>query len=520
MDTNQAASPLRRAISWRVIPLRPRHIAAAALSAALAFALVPLTTSATQADTTQSPTPTVQGNRLVDGDGTGIRLIGVNRSGAEYACAQGWGFFDGPVDATTLELIKSWGSNTVRVPMNETCWLGINGVSPQYSGQAYQTAISDFVDRINAAGMLAILDLHWNAPGTNIAYSQQVMADADHSPDFWASVAATFADNPSVAFDLYNEPHDISWNCWRDGCTTAEGWEAAGMQDLVNAVRGTGARNLLIASGLNWGGDLSEWVAHAPTDPLNNLAAGVHIYSFSECNTESCWDATIAEVAKTHPVVSTEIGEDTCTGEFTSEYMDWADRTGVGYTPWSWSTADCRSGQALLTNYDGTPTTYGAAVRDHMQNLSLNGAINSFGPKAVSQWTSRSEMSASRKAHSGRRSLEVKTGIAPGQKARVSVADTATSLSAENGNRLAVWIRVSPDSPRNQWQGRLSMRDSNGTWVHGDETQLRRGTWTQVTFTPTGAQWDGNSGIKVRIRGEDRSLGLLKVQIDTLTQGW
>jgi len=209
VDTNQAASPLRRAISWRVIPLRPRHIAAAALSAALAFALVSLTTSATQADTTQSPSPTVQGNRLVDGDGTGIRLIGVNRSGAEYACAQGWGFFDGPVDATTLELIKSWGSNTVRVPMNETCWLGINGVSPQYSGQAYQTAISDFVDRINAAGMLAILDLHWNAPGTNIAYSQQVMADADHSPDFWASVAATFADNPSVAFDLYNESRTI-----------------------------------------------------------------------------------------------------------------------------------------------------------------------------------------------------------------------------------------------------------------------------------------------------------------------
>ena len=40
----------------------------------------------------------VSGNHLVDGDGMRIRLIGVNRSGAEYACIRGWGIFEGPVD--------------------------------------------------------------------------------------------------------------------------------------------------------------------------------------------------------------------------------------------------------------------------------------------------------------------------------------------------------------------------------------------------------------------------------------
>src|SRR6516225_12216455 len=69
----------------------------------------------------------VNGNRLVDQNGTPMRLLGVNRSGTEYACAQGWGIFDGPSDSASARAIVSWEANAVRVPLNETCWLGING---------------------------------------------------------------------------------------------------------------------------------------------------------------------------------------------------------------------------------------------------------------------------------------------------------------------------------------------------------------------------------------------------------
>lgn len=41
----------------------------------------------------------VSGNHLVNDAGKTVRLLGVNRSGLEYACVQGWGFSDGPVDA-------------------------------------------------------------------------------------------------------------------------------------------------------------------------------------------------------------------------------------------------------------------------------------------------------------------------------------------------------------------------------------------------------------------------------------
>src|SRR5690242_9987917 len=107
-----------------------------------------------------APTVHVQANQLVDGSGRVVRLRGVSRSGTEYACAQGWGFFDGPSDSASVWAIASWKVNVVRVPLNETCWLAINGVKPAYSGNNYQKAISDFVTLFNRAGLVVILDLH------------------------------------------------------------------------------------------------------------------------------------------------------------------------------------------------------------------------------------------------------------------------------------------------------------------------------------------------------------------------
>ena len=60
----------------------------------------------------------VLGNHLVDGYGNVIHLQGVNRSGTEYACVQGWGIFDGPNDDTSVKAIASWHVNVVRVLLN------------------------------------------------------------------------------------------------------------------------------------------------------------------------------------------------------------------------------------------------------------------------------------------------------------------------------------------------------------------------------------------------------------------
>jgi hypothetical protein len=332
-----------------------------------------------------------EGNKLVDANQT-VRLIGVNISGTETYCEQGIGIFQAPtvngnVDPAVVAAMKTWKIGTVRVPLNEDCWLGINGVKSAYGGSNYIDAIKGFVQLLRGQGMYVIVDLHWNAPGGTLATSQQPMADADHSPAFWASVAQTFQGDMGVVFDLYNEPNvdggnvtATSWKCWRDGCSISN-WSgfggsamSAGMQSLVNAVRGAGSKNLIMVGGL---GDAefvnSDWLTYQPSDPMNppNIAASHHNYGFNGgCNAQSCWTTNVATVAAKVPVVTGEMGESDCAHGYIDAYMSWADSAGVSYLGWTWNNWNCGSGPALVTDFYGTPTqTYGEGFKAHITSL-------------------------------------------------------------------------------------------------------------------------------------------------------
>ena len=311
----------------------------------------------------------VQGNQLVDSSGRLVRVRGVNRSGAEYACAQGWGIFDGPSDSASVQAIASWNANVVRVPLNETCWLGINGVAPAYAGDNYRRAITDFVALLNRAGLVVILDLHWSAAGTAIALGQAPMPDRDHTPEFWRQVATTFKGNDRVMFDLFNEPFPDNnsdtpeaWRCWRDGGTcSGMTFQAAGMQELVDAVRGTGASNVILIGGIEYAARLTQWLAYRPTDPLNNVAASWHIYNFSWCATQACWDSEAAPVAQQVPLVLGELGQDDRGNTFVDSLMNWMDARQGSYLAWVWDVWG--SPLDLIASYDGTPTPYGQTFK-------------------------------------------------------------------------------------------------------------------------------------------------------------
>jgi endoglucanase len=310
----------------------------------------------------------VAGNRLVDARGAPIRLLGVNRSGTEYACVKNQGFFAGPAGPRAIAAMTSWQINAVRIPLNEDCWLGINGAPPRYSGARYRTAIQAYVSRLHRAHLYVILDMHWNAPGGELAAGQRPMADLSHAPAFWASVARTFKADPAVMFDLYNEPNGISWTCWRNGCELPQGWRTAGMQTLLDAIRGTGARQPLIATGLGWGNDLSGWLRYRPRDPARQLVAGFHVYSSRSCQAANCWNRTVRPVALAVPVVTTEFGAQGCSAAFVNSFMSWADSAGVSYLGWCWNPFGCRA-PALIRTWSGQPTAYGEGLRAHLLRL-------------------------------------------------------------------------------------------------------------------------------------------------------
>lgn len=338
-----------------------------------------------------SPDPDlhVVGNSLVDASGAHIRLLGVDATGTEDACIAGRGFSWGPFDSAEVQAIAAWHVNAVRVPLNEDCWLGINGAPPAYSGAAYQTAIMQWVSELNAAGLIAILDLHWSAPGSIRATHEWPMPDETHAVTFWSQVASAFRSDPLVIFDLFNEPSlgrfsptAANWSCWLNGCTTttricqttgASGctnitYQVAGMQQLVNTVRAAGANQPLMLGGLSWaatfcgGGSVAAgtcaWLTYEPADPLHQLVASFHnYYQKTKCSSLACWNTTIAALAQKVPVVTGELGEKDCASTFVQSYMQWADAHGVSYLLWAWQPADTTTcgPQKLLSNWYGSP---------------------------------------------------------------------------------------------------------------------------------------------------------------------
>lgn len=295
------------------------------------------------------------GNTIQDRDGNVIKLRGVNRSGSEYACVSATGgVFDGPATEESVRALASWPINAVRVPLNEACWLGINGVPTAATSASYKAAIKDYVLLLQKYGLVPILDLHWAVAGNEVPRSLLPLPNADHTPDFWTDVANTFLDNDGVVFELYNEPYwngtstAPPWECWRDGClltgvrdehrVSHPDYQTAGMQQLVQAVRDTGAKNLILVGGLQFSNDLSQWLAHAPSDPLGNLGATWHVYNFNACLRSTCSSAAPEAVAAVVPLVATEVGEDDCTGELVVKpLVEFLDANSSGYLAWSWS---------------------------------------------------------------------------------------------------------------------------------------------------------------------------------------
>jgi endoglucanase len=316
----------------------------------------------------------VRGNRLVNGAGQPIRLLGVNRPGAEYQCIDAGEFFEGPTDNASIQAMKKWRINAVRVPLNESCWLGLGRVPAHLSGAPYRAAVRDFVERLWRAGLYVILDLHWVAPGDHTATGLPPMADADHALEFWRSVATEYRDDRSVLFDLYNEPHDITWECWKLGCEASDNWfggyQATGMQQLVDTVRATGARQPLLLGGLDWSRDLSGWLDYLPTDPERALVAANHTYDFNACY--GACRTTLVRISRRFPVVTSELGEGDCTSRYIDPYMRWADSKGISYLGWAWYTADdtdCYNGPTLIRDYTGVPTRFGKGLREHLREL-------------------------------------------------------------------------------------------------------------------------------------------------------
>ena len=346
----------------------------------------PATVAVTEIASTVPPQLHVSGTRLVDASGNQVILHGMNRSGAEYACVQGWGFFDGPVDEASILAMKSWTHVTaVRVPVNDACWNAESYVNATYAGTNYINAIKNYVALLNANGLVVNRPARTdglytgNSSGCSNATAtcQKPMPDAAQAIPFWTSVANTFKGDNAVVFDLFNEPYasratgdtTTGWQCWLNGGTCPGiGYQVAGMQSMVSAIRSTGAANVLMLGGEEYSNDLTGWLQYEPTDPDGNLVASWHSYNFNTCSTQSCWTSQVAPVIAKVPVITGEIGENDCGGSYMNSLTNWLNSENTSYLAWTWDAWGSCPG-VLITDYQGDATAYGAAYKAILQAL-------------------------------------------------------------------------------------------------------------------------------------------------------
>lgn len=346
---------------------------------------------------------------IVNGSNQVAQLHGVNHSYTEDSCtSQGGGSFaDGHLTQTDLDVMKTWKINVVRVPLNEDCWLGINGVP--FGGTQYQNALKTYVNLITANGMAVILDLHWAAPGNTQSQQgveQVSMADTDHAITFWQQVATAYASsgsgdsstNSMVLFDLYNEPNlgndnDATWNCWLTGgtscfVTNASGAQIAGsdgnpgtiagMATMLKAVRDMAAQNVVLIGGIYNAHGFTQWLSKVNSIPsvngtsTANVIVSWHMYSNDQATCPNPWNGGIvssnplvcptgAQTAANNGITAilnagfaVLVGETGISADVSflvpwfDSALSYLDQQGQSYTAWSWNV---NTGPNLLTTF-------------------------------------------------------------------------------------------------------------------------------------------------------------------------
>ncbi len=301
----------------------------------------------------------VNGNTVCTGDGRLHVFHGLDRPSLE------WSNVGVNITRGDFALMTAWNANVVRIALNQDFWLPGSALSDPN----YPALVDDAIRWAEMAGMDVFLDLHWSDRGVLGSCSpangcQQLMPDAN-SLTFWSQVAARYQNDGRVAFELYNEPHDVSWDVWRNGGTTFEGWQAVGMQSLYDAVRATGAQNLVVIGGLDWAYDLSG----VPANRISgyNIVYATHPYTSPDrtLRPPSDWDRAFGFLTSTDPVVATEFGvlnDSQCRFDYDTQLIDYADAHLAGWTAWAWYPGGCTF-PAVVYDWAGTPSPTGTLVR-------------------------------------------------------------------------------------------------------------------------------------------------------------
>jgi hypothetical protein len=355
----------------------------------------------------------VRGNKIVllKDENVGVWLTGLNLGGSDWSRSLDAEHMPRQVD----EIIQHWNVNVMRIPVSLRGWYGAIRLNKDDPGNAegYRRGLRDYIEKFTQAGIYVIIDLHeFHYPKASGKFTSPFQRAEENKgegveypgvPAFWKEIAEDeyYANHPGVMFGILNEhtyavPDDVykNWDIWRNGGVHHENGEIIiGHQQILDAIRDAGAKNIVAAGGLDWAYDLSG-IAGAATDCGTSFALedktgyGVlydsHIYPWKD---EAGWDEKVGAARKLFPVLIGEVGYDPGDGTHKihapkkwdmTRHEEWSnmffnfvkDKDGVyggvplHYTAWCFHTG---ASPRILADWDFTPTVYwGAHVKGQL----------------------------------------------------------------------------------------------------------------------------------------------------------
>ena len=235
-------------------------------------------------------------------------------------------------------------------------------------GDSYRATIDSIVAYIASQGAYVDVDLHWSDMGVWGANLGQHFMPDDNTQAALVDVVSHFKNNPAVLFGVYNEPHDVDWNTWRNGGTVNDNgqqYHTPGIQSMVNTVRQGGANNVIIVGGLDWAFDLTGITNGYAIDDTNILYEA-HVYPWK--GGVDNWDAKVSAISNRYPIFIGEFGADTAQlgpwsnpSDFVNTIHGWLDQHQYSYSAWNLHPV---STPAMITDwcYNTTPD-FGTLVK-------------------------------------------------------------------------------------------------------------------------------------------------------------
>jgi uncharacterized protein (TIGR03437 family) len=271
---------------------------------ALLLALAPALSG--HAPPTYIPVPPLhtKANLLVDSTNQAFLLRGVEMPGLEVA-NPGQADLDAQraMTAFTFRIIQQrWNMNAVRLPVSAAVW--------RRDGKAYLDQLATIVAAANQENLVVVLAVYGDARSGAAADTGLPNSDVTA---FWMACATLFKNTPGVVFALYNEPSARSipgatpgmhraneWRVWLNGGALSGGQTAVGMQGLADAIRATGAQQIIAAPAFH---DSLDFQGFGPEFYIRdaNVMYEAHPF-FDHGTTEDEWNANFGFVAGSFPV--------------------------------------------------------------------------------------------------------------------------------------------------------------------------------------------------------------------------